>query len=170
MKWDRHFEKDYALVSSKIKEKFPKMFVCKWKTGLCVSFGQGLFHQGTLPLMTFLLSFVLIIGQIKGDQALTLTKVSEACSAVDVALGYLVTSSMSHGLTGVILVGLPLLGGFNYVPRFLHLWIMALAVLCRSLKASKKWVCNPFQSGFEYFLMFFNLFSSGHNRLLFELF
>jgi len=61
---------------------------------------------------------------------ITLIKANEACSSLDVVLGYFMTSWMNRQCAlGVIFVGRPLLGRFTTVPRFLHLWIMALAMV-----------------------------------------
>ncbi len=102
-----------------------KIFFGKCETSLCgfflVSSGYCL---GTLPWMPFLTQ--------------TLIEASEACSSLDVVLGSYMTSWMSrHCALGVILVGRPLLGRFTTVPRFLHLWIMALTVVRWSPKASE---------------------------------
>ncbi len=59
-----------------------------------------------------------------------LIEASEACSSLDVVLGFVMTSWVSRRCAlGVILVGRPLLGRFTTVPSFLHLCIMALTVL-----------------------------------------
>ncbi len=76
--------------------------------------------------MLFLPSVFLIVE----SWTLTLIEASEACSSLDVVLGSFMTSWMSRRCAfGVILVGRPLLGRFNTVPSFLHLWIMALTVV-----------------------------------------
>ncbi len=102
-----------------------KIFFGKCETSLCVV-SSG-FCLGTLSWMPFLPSLFLIVE----SQTLTLIEASEVCSSLNVVLGSFMTSWISrHCTLAVILVGQPLLGRFTTVPSFLHLWIMALTVVC----------------------------------------
>ncbi len=89
------------------------------------------FCLGSLPWMLFLPSLFLIVE----SWTLTLIEASEACSSLDVVLAFMTSWMSRHCALGVILVGRPLLGRFNTVTSFLHLWIMALTVVHWSPKA-----------------------------------
>ncbi len=102
-----------------------KIFFGKCEMSLCVLFGQQWLLPRNSPM-----DAVFAQSLIVESWTLTLIEASEACSSLDVVLGYFMTSWMSrHCTLGVILVGQPLLGRFTTVPSFLHLWITALTVV-----------------------------------------
>lgn len=71
--------------------------------------------------------------------------VNKACNSLDVPVGSFVTSWLClRQALGGILVGQPLLGRFAIVPRFLHLEIMGLTVVCWSPRVLE--ISNPFHT------------------------
>ncbi len=132
-----HTFQKVKMLSRQSTEYFPKslgdhqdVFWKNWDEPLCSFCSVAVFVLE--PCRPYLPSHFLMVEL----WTLTLTEVSEACSALDVVVGSFVTSWMSHRCAlGVILIGRSLLERFTTVPCFRYLWIMALTVVRWSPKA-----------------------------------
>ena len=168
MQWDAHLPKKFHFCLVSPQTVFPKvlgiikiMLYGKHKTAVFFLVSSG-FRLSILPRMPFLPS------------PPSYCWITHARPAVlSMLFRLLLWPPVWLVITlGVILVGRPLLGRFTTVPCFLHLWIMAVTVVPWSPKALDNGFVTVFRLTDINVVshLFLNLFGSGHDVLLFEIF